>query len=281
MRNKIHLTWQDVFDRIHDNLPHQGKAYGVPRGGAIVAALLGEDRVAQYPSGADFIVDDIVDSGFTQTLTKAQYPDKPFYSLINKKEQGWQNEWVVFPWEDPGKEIEDSIINVINFIGEDPRREGLLDTPKRVIKAYGKIFGGYNEDPKKVLATRFTNEEKYDQMVVLKDIEFYSTCEHHMIPFFGKAKIAYLPNKHYIGISKLARLLEVFARRLQVQERLTQQIASAIEEHVKPLGVGVVIEAQHMCMTSRGVEKQHSKMVTSCLLGCFKEGTTREEFMKL
>lgn len=279
---KIYLNWSDVFDRLHDNMPHHGTAYGVPRGGSIVAALLGVHRMAKTPEEADFIVDDIIDSGKTQAEYSLKYHNKPFYVLVNKIAEGWQNEWCVFPWEhEHDKGAEENVTALLTFIGEDPRREGLIDTPKRVIRAYSKLFGGYKEDPKTVLKTRFTNEENYDQMVVLKDIEFYSTCEHHMIPFFGKAKIAYLPDKHYVGISKLARLLEVYARRLQVQERLTQQIAQAIDSYVHPLGVGVVIEAQHMCMTSRGVEKQHSKMVTSCLLGAFKEGATREEFMKL
>ena len=178
--------------------------------------------------------------------------------------------------------IEDSVRDIMKYIGEDVTRDGLIETPKRVRKSWDRLYGGYKQKPEDVLKTTFENEEKYSQMVVLKDIEFYSMCEHHMLPFFGKVKIAYIPNGRIVGISKLARLVEVYARRMQVQERLTNQIAKAIQKHLKPKGVGVVIEAKHLCMVARGVEKQNSSMVTSCLLGeMLTKEKVRQEFLSL
>lgn len=165
-------------------------------------------------------------------------------------------------------------------IGEDPNREGLQDTPKRVEKMIKKVFGGYGRDPKDVITT--FDGENYDEMVVVKDIEFFSMCEHHMMPFFGKVHIAYIPGKKILGLSKFARVTEIFARRLQNQERLTQQIADALHEALNPRGVAVVIEAKHLCMMARGVEKQNSEVTTSALRGLFKKNTdTRNEFLKL
>lgn len=177
-----------------------------------------------------------------------------------------------------------SIKDILVYLGEDPNREGLVDTPKRVLKSYSKLFGGYSMDPKEILKTGFT--EMSDEMILLKNIEFYSTCEHHMLPFFGKIHVAYIPSQkegqcRVVGISKLARLVECFARRLQIQERLVNQIADAIETNLGASGVMVVAEAQHMCMTSRGVEKQDSIMVTSALRGVFKKPETRNEFLTL
>ncbi|OIP80902.1 GTP cyclohydrolase I FolE [Candidatus Peregrinibacteria bacterium CG22_combo_CG10-13_8_21_14_all_44_10] len=165
-------------------------------------------------------------------------------------------------------------------IGEDPDREGLLDTPKRVEKMVGKLFGGYNENPKDIIKT--FDGENYDEMILVKDIEFFSTCEHHMMPFFGKVHIAYIPNGKIVGLSKFPRLVEVFSRRLQNQERLTQQIADALDDVLHPRGVAVIIEAKHLCMMARGVEKQSSNVTTSALKGLFKRNTdTRNEFLRL
>jgi GTP cyclohydrolase I len=173
------------------------------------------------------------------------------------------------------------VLGVIHAIGEDPKREGLVDTPSRVVKSWSTLFGGYKMDPKEILERRFSSE-KYDQMIVLRDIEMYSTCEHHMLPFYGKAHIAYIPNGHVVGLSKLARLVECFARRMQIQEKLTQQIADAMVEHTGARGVGVMIEAQHMCMVARGVQKQNSVMVTSAIRGVFKDDPgVRDEFLRL
>ena len=176
------------------------------------------------------------------------------------------NEWIKFPWEkDAG--IEENIVRILQFIGEDPKREGLLDTPKRVVRSWDKLYGGYKENPKDILKTTFN--ENYDEMVLLKDIELYSTCEHHLLPFYGKIHIAYIPDKKVVGISKLARLAECFSRRLQIQERLVNQIADALQEILQPKGVAVICEAKHFCMTSRGIEKQNSNMITSALRGAF------------
>jgi GTP cyclohydrolase I len=162
-------------------------------------------------------------------------------------------------------------------------REGLQETPKRVIKSWMEIFGGYAKSPEEILGTTFKQEGyKYDEMVLCKDIELYSTCEHHMLPFYGKAHVAYVPSERVVGLSKLARLVDCFSRRLQIQEKLTSQIADSINEILEPKGVAVVIEAKHHCMCSRGVGKQNSAMVTSALRGIFKEDlNARNEFLNL
>src|SRR5580658_659657 len=165
-------------------------------------------------------------------------------------------------------------------LGEDPEREGLIQTPQRYAKALQDLTKGYREDPEQMLKGALF-EVDYDEMVIVKDIEMFSLCEHHVLPFFGKVHIAYIPKGRVIGLSKVARLVEVFARRLQVQERLTVQIAETIQKVVQPLGVGVVIEARHLCMMMRGVEKQHSATVTSSMLGAFRAQQTRQEFLSL
>jgi GTP cyclohydrolase I len=170
---------------------------------------------------------------------------------------------------------------MLEAIGEDPTREGLLRTPERVEKAMRFLTSGYSVDIKK-LVNSAVFEVKYDEMVIVKDIEFFSMCEHHMLPFYGKIHVAYLAKDKVIGLSKLPRIVDAFARRLQIQERLTQQVAQCIEEILEPLGVGVVAEAQHFCMMMRGVEKQHSGTVTSAMLGAFRNNKeTRDEFLSL
>lgn len=179
------------------------------------------------------------------------------------------------------KNIEKSIYNILKEIGEDPEREGLLATPKRVAKAYEYLTSGYKKDIKEVLNNAIFHE-KYDEMVVVKDIDFYSMCEHHMLPFYGRAHIAYIPDGKIVGLSKVPRIVDVFSRRLQVQERMTQQIADTIEEYLQPKGVAVVVEAYHMCMMMRGVEKQNSSATTSAMHGAFREDArTRSEFISL
>lgn len=170
---------------------------------------------------------------------------------------------------------------ILHLIGEEPEREGLLKTPVRVAKAMQFLTKGYLEDPAAILnSARF--KEEYQQIVLVKDIEVYSLCEHHMLPFYGKAHVGYIPNGYITGVSKIVRVVETFARRLQIQERLTVQIRDCIQQTLNPLGVAVIIEAEHMCMQIRGVEKQHSKMVTSAFTGAFlKDMRTREEFMHL
>jgi GTP cyclohydrolase I len=176
--------------------------------------------------------------------------------------------------------FEDLIREMILRIGDDPSREGLVDTPQRVVKSMEYLTHGYAQQPADVVNGALFSVE-YDEMVIVKDIEMFSMCEHHMLPFFGKVHIAYIPKGKVIGLSKLPRLVEVFARRLQVQERLTTQLAEAIQEIIQPQGVGVVIEARHLCMMMRGVEKQHSAAVTSAMLGQFRQQSTRNEFLSL
>ena len=183
---------------------------------------------------------------------------------------------------DPEKtaEMASHYSEIIKTLGEDVNREGLLKTPERVAKAMQYLTKGYQQDPKDILNGALF-KENYRQMVIVKDIHFYSLCEHHMIPFFGKAHVAYIPNGYITGLSKIARVVDVYARRLQVQERLTTQIKEAIHSTLNPMGVMVVIEAQHMCMQMRGVEKQNSVTTTSDFTGIFKEAKTREEFISL
>ena len=173
-----------------------------------------------------------------------------------------------------------NVRSILTQIGEDPEREGLLKTPERVAKAHQFLTSGYSQDPKAILSKALFHEE-YDEMVLVKDIELYSLCEHHMVPFFGKAHVAYIPDGKIVGLSKIPRVVDVFARRLQVQERLTMQIRDAINEVLQPKGVAVVIEATHMCMVMRGVQKQHSSTTTSAVSGAFQEEKTRAEFMRL
>ena len=178
-------------------------------------------------------------------------------------------------------QAEDAIRVLLEWAGENPQREGLLDTPKRVAKAYRDWFSGYQMDPREYLARTFEEVAGYDEMIVLRDIEFESHCEHHMAPIIGRAHVGYLPNGKVVGISKLARVVEAYARRFQVQEKLTAQIAQAIQEVLQPRGVGVVIEATHECMTTRGVHKRGVSMVTSKMLGEFREDArTRAEFLR-
>jgi GTP cyclohydrolase I len=180
-----------------------------------------------------------------------------------------------------GSSFEDLVREMIVRLGEDPDREGLARTPERVHKAMQYLTKGYQEDPEALLRKALFTVT-YDEMVIVKDIEMFSLCEHHLLPFFGKVHVAYIPNGKVVGLSKIPRLIEVFARRLQIQERLITQIAETIQKAIEPQGVGVVIEARHLCMMMRGIEKQHSAAVTSSMLGCFRnEEETRTEFLSL
>ena len=178
------------------------------------------------------------------------------------------------------EELKENFTNVISLLGENTEREGLVKTPERAAKAMKFLTSGYSMNPKEILEGAMFKED-YNEMVIIKDIELYSLCEHHMLPFFGKAHIAYIPNGHIVGLSKIPRVVDVFARRLQVQERLTEQILDCINDTMKPQGVAVVIEASHMCMMMRGVQKQNSTTTTSGFRGTFKESNTRNEFLKL
>jgi GTP cyclohydrolase I len=272
VNGKVCLTWDDVFQKLASLPP--GKLYGIPRGGAIVAAL--SNRFVETPEEADLIVDDIIDSGRTAERYTMLY-GKPVVALIDKR--NGHDGWIQFPWEeaDPTKDLADTVIRKLEYIGEDPTRDGLRDTPRRVIKAFTEMTSGYKEEPAAILSKVF--DVVYDEIVILKDIGFWSLCEHHLLPFHGKIHIGYLPSGKVVGISKLARLAFAFSRRLQVQERLTQDIANSINENLKPQGVGVVIEATHLCMAARGVQAP-ATMVTSCLLGTFRD-RCRHEFLDL
>mgnify|MGYP001233919061 FL=1 len=178
------------------------------------------------------------------------------------------------------KEVHDAVRKLLLWAGDDPDREGLVGTPDRVARSYKEFFAGYEQDPEEILRTTFEEVEGYDEMVLVKDIGVESHCEHHMVPIIGRAHIAYIPNNRVVGISKLARVVDIFAKRLQIQEKMTAQIANAIENVLKPKGIAVVIDASHQCMTTRGVNKPESSTVTSAMRGVFKDNPrTRNEFL--
>lgn len=265
-------------------------AYAVPRGGvgaalAILAHMNGKLSLVNTPEAADIFIDDLIDSGTTMFRICDAYPGKPFFVLIDKTAQPQFNDWIVFPWEmtEGGSEsIDDNVVRILQFVGDDPTREGLLETPRRVAKAWAQWCSGYKKDPAEILKVFEDGAESYDQMVTVKDIPIYSKCEHHMADIFGTATISYIPNGKIVGLSKLSRLADMFARRLQVQERLTNQIADALWEHLQPKGVGVVIKARHMCMESRGICQQGHHTITTALRGAMlTESDTRSEFMQL
>ena len=181
---------------------------------------------------------------------------------------------------DKTEKVADLYKQIIELLGEDVEREGLVKTPERVSKAMQFLMQGYEQDPEQIIQSAMFTED-YRQMVIVKDIDFYSMCEHHMLPFFGKAHVAYIPNKKITGLSKIAHVVEVFARRMQVQERMTTQIKECIQKTLNPMGVMVIIEAQHLCMQMRGVQKQHSITTTSDFTGVFEQAKTREEFINL
>lgn len=280
---KTYLEWEQVLEKLK-TLPisKEDVVFGVPKNGMLLAgflpAILG-CKLTHKAEEASVIFDDLIDSGRTRDRFKELYPNKFFIAAFDKqirKDLGW----IVFPWEDEKKDKEEVITRLLEQIGEDPTREGLLETPKRVVEMHKEVFGGYSQKPEDIL--KVFEDGACDEMVLLKDIEFYSYCEHHMVPFTGKAHIAYIPNGKVIGVSKLARLLDIYARRLQIQERLGQQVVSALMEHLQPLGAACIIEAQHLCMKSRGVKKQSSVMVTSAMRGIFREDSAaRSELMSL
>jgi len=281
--------------------------YPVPRGGVPACYALGACltelgirwTIVSSPQAATHIVDDLVDSGGTSAYYQSINPAAQFVSLFVKNTKGgnaiWlkqphlcglkaANEWLIFPWEDHDEEvgIEDNVTRLLQYIGEDPERGGLIETPKRVAKAWDFWTSGYDKKPEDILKVFEDGAENYDELVIVKDIPFYTHCEHHMAPFFGTASIGYIPSGKIVGLSKLSRLLEMFARRLQVQERLTNQVADAIEEHLKPLGVGVLIEARHLCMESRGICQQGHMTRTCAVRGVLRtQEASRAEFLSL
>lgn len=278
-----------VAGRIHHLLPEATKAFAIPRGG-IPAALAviarhGNLQLVDDPAEAGLFIDDIIDSGDTMQRWCDEYPGKPFFALVDKTEEGgaFRDRWVVFPWEETAESgIEDNIKRLLQFIGEDPERGGLLETPHRVAKAWSHWCSGYDKNPADILKVFEDGAEKCDEMVIVKDIPIYSKCEHHLADIFGTATIAYIPDGKIVGLSKLSRLADMFARRLQVQERLTNQIADALEEHLQPKGIGVIVRARHLCMESRGICQQGHHTITSALRGVLKHmPEARAEFMEL
>jgi GTP cyclohydrolase IA len=280
----MNISWAEVFERLKTVDHPENIIYGVPKGGMIITSFLKKAQVTHSPEEANLILDDLIDSGKTKEIYQARFPYTPFFCLFDKRKE-YQNQWLVMPWEadHPGEQvdsIQQNIVRQLQYLGEDPNREGLKETPNRVAKAYLKLFEGYGQKPEDLLT--IFDADGYDQLVLLKDIEFYSTCEHHMISFFGKACVAYLPDKKIIGISKLARLVDMYARRLQIQERICDQVTEALMEHLHPRGAACLIEATHLCMRARGVEKQSSVMVTSSLKGIFlTDQSARAELMML
>ena len=286
MKEKKHISWVmlrsllSVYDKPGEFI------YGVPKGGMICTAFLQRATVVDHPGKATIILDDIIDSGKTRDYYKERYPETPFVALVNNLVPGAnRNQWYVFPWEEDHpagaeSDIGGNITRVLEYIGEDPNREGLKDTPARIVRSWEELYKGYSQKPEDILTT--FDSEGCDQIVLLKDIELFSTCEHHLLPFFGRAHVAYIPGERVIGISKLARLVDIYARRAQIQERIGEQVTGAIMEHLKPKGAACIIEAVHMCMRMRGVGKQHSTMVTSSMKGAFLENPdARAELMGL
>jgi len=294
---KIDLSWNEVLYRaericehIVENRPDETvTVYGIPRGGIfpalMVAGILDLPCIlTESPAEATVFIDDIIDSGKTEDHWKKLYPNKPFYALVDKlsEDADWAGSWVSFPWERMANEDSPSenIRRLLQYIGEDPEREGLKETPVRVIRSYDTLFGGYKQKPEDVI--KMFEDGACDEMVLLRNCEFTSCCEHHMLPFIGKAHIAYIPNKRVIGVSKLARLLDIYTRRLQIQERIGQQVTECLMTYLKPKGAACVLEAQHSCISCRGVQKQNAVMVTSSLTGAFRDDPrTRAEFFAM
>lgn len=263
--------------------------YGVPRGGYAIAIELGKalnlDVITDKDSitNKTLIVDDLIDSGKTLSNYKNNKKAVLFVKHGKTKLVDYYvkeiDEWVKFP-DEQEDEVQEHITRIMQYIGEDTEREGLIETPKRVQKAYDEIFSGYKQNPKDLMKTFKNGTCK--EMVILKNCEFYSTCEHHMFPFFGHISIGYIPNKKVIGVSKLARLADLYAKRMQIQERMTSQIADTLMKELDALGVYVVCEGVHFCMRSRGVKKQDASMITSAVRGIFqKDAKARQEFLTL
>lgn len=299
---EIKLTHSDIHKGVHKIAAKIQEAcnpenkiifniYPVPRGGIPVAYHL----LQHFPNGcivdqavdADVIVDDILDSGSTFDHYRRNFPGIPFFAMFDKNWEFPGNPWIIFPWETNRngevETIESNITRIIEYVGENPSRGGLLETPKRVAKAWKEWCSGYEMKPADILKIFDDGGENYDQMIVVKDIPFYSHCEHHLAPFFGDVTIAYIPAEgRIVGLSKLSRIVDCFAKRLQVQERLTDQIADALMEHLNPLGVGVRIKARHLCMESRGICKQGHHTKTTSIRGVIKnDSKANSEFLEI
>lgn len=289
MATQIQLTDKDVYERIKCIDVVTNSVYCIPSGGMCAGTYLKHARIVNNINEADVILDDIRDSGRTMELIQSRHPEltATWHFVVDKKTPNYlwdENDWIVFPWDmrhpKGSSGGEDCIVRLLQYIGENPEREGIIETPKRVLKAFKEMTDGYNKNPEEVLEKRFKCE--HDDLVIVKNIYFTSLCEHHMLPFTGYATIGYIPKKEVVGLSKLARLVDVFAHRLQIQEQLTQQIADALQEALDPKGIGVVINAGHHCMSCRGVRRHESTTVTSAMRGVLLDKhEARAEFMQL
>jgi GTP cyclohydrolase I len=270
------LTYDDVMERLSHLELSGHKVWGIPRGGSVAASLAANYGaiVVGDPRHADIILDDVRDSGATGDHWQSHRPDAQMLYVVDKQVEG-VTDWVQFPWEPSAQQdAEDTVRRLIEHIGENPSRLGLEGTPERVVRSWQELFAGYTEQPK---LTWF--EDDTDEMIISQGITFYSTCEHHLLPFFGVAHVGYIPDGKVIGISKLSRIVEHYARRLQIQERLARQIGEAIAEDVK--GVAVHLEGQHMCMMARGAKQHNSTMITNYLTGVFRtKSEARNEFLQ-
>lgn len=294
--NKVYFSWEDVEKGIHAFTADKREydyILGVSRGGIIPATLLHKvynntelkivdpfSNVDEFKDKKVLVVDDIYDSGRTIAYFKKELPQADAFVLVTKEDK---DSWVVFPWEvveDKVNGVEQAVVTLIRASGDDPMRSGVLETPHRFAKAWEFWTEGYKHDPKEVM--KVFEDPTNDQMVIVRDIQFYSMCEHHLAPFHGKVHIGYVPKGKVLGLSKFVRLTRIFSRRLQIQEKLTREIAQTIMAELDPWGVAVVIEAEHMCMASRGVHTHGSSTITSEMLGMFREQPeSRAEFLKL
>lgn len=282
---KISLTeWEVMVDKLAKEISihHDPRTpiFGVPRGGCLITARLATKLpypiISEYQEGC-VVVDDLIDSG----KTRKKYANSPFFVLINKqKDAQYKGKWIEFWYEKTEDDAESIVTRQLEMIGENPNREGLVDTPKRVVKMWKEIFRGYDKTQKPKL-TSFDNGKDgivYDEMIIDSG-EYYSHCEHHMVPFFGKYWFAYIPNKKIIGLSKVARMVDYYSAKLQIQERLVKEILDEIEREIKPKGIAMIMEGEHLCKTMRGARKKGT-MITSDLRGVFKsKPDTRMEFL--
>jgi GTP cyclohydrolase I len=265
------ISWKEIIERV-SKFDKSLKYYGVPRGGQYISAMLNPvDTIEE----ADVIIDDLIDSG--RTMDRYFHYNKPFVALFDKRtEPELKDKWLVFPWELKEEPAEDNFARILQSIGEDPNREGLKETPKRYLKFMREFT-----EPKEFNFTSF-DAEGTDEMIIQTNIPFYSLCEHHTVPFFGFANVAYIPNGKIVGLSKLSRCVDLYANRLQNQERITTQVAERLQNELNPKGVAVTLKAQHLCMAMRGVKKHDTWTMTSKMLGVFKDDEkARNEFLNL
>lgn len=269
--------------------------YGIPKGGIPLAVALAQRlnlSITDNPDSRTLVVDDVVDSG----RTRARFQQFDFASIHVKESTPLEfyptfyvkreNRWIDYFWEEKESSVQDHIVRLIEYIGEDPCRIGMKETPDRMVKSWEEIFGGYKQNVQEILKVFDDEEHQFGGLVYMKDVEFYSMCEHHWLPFSGQAFIAYIPNGPVVGASKLARLLDIYACRFQMQERIGEQVTNALMEYLKPIGAACLIEARHLCMSCRGIKKQHSVMGYSSLKGVFLESSSagvsaRNELMAL